>query len=57
MEMRIATYEEARARHPERWARGIRDWTLPEYVTLNPIKEEELKDFEQKKMIDLSMRI
>ena len=47
--MRIATYEEARTRHPERWSRSIRDWTLPEYVTLNPVKEEELKDFEPQK--------
>ena len=49
MDMRIATYEEARNRHPERWPRNIRDWTLPEYVALNPVKEEELKDFEQQK--------
>ena len=44
MEKRIATYEEAKARHPERWSKNIRDWTLPEYVSLNPIDEEEVND-------------
>lgn len=43
MNKRIATYEEARNRHPERWSRNIRNWTLPEYVALNPVKEQELK--------------
>ena len=29
---------------PERWSKGTRDWSLPEYVSLNPIKENELKE-------------
>jgi len=41
---RIQTYEKAKKRHPERWSKNIRDWTLPEYVALNPVKEEELKN-------------
>ena len=41
MEKRIETYEKAREKHPERWANGIRDWSLPDYVALNPISEEE----------------
>ena len=41
---RIAIYEEAKARNPERWSKNIRDWTLPEYVSLNPIDEEEVND-------------
>ena len=44
MEKRTETYEMAKARHPERWSKNIRDWTLPEYVSLNPIDEEEVND-------------
>mgnify|MGYP006279156623 CR=1 FL=1 len=42
MKKRIETYEKAKAKHPERWSNNIRDWSLPEYVSLNPIKEKEL---------------
>jgi len=44
MKKRIKTYEEAKARNPERWSKSIRNWSLSEYVSLNPIKETELKD-------------
>ncbi len=44
MEKRNKTYEEAKLKHPERWSKGTRDWSLPEYVSLNPIKENELKE-------------
>jgi transposase InsO family protein len=37
---RIAVYEAARARHPERWCRTIRDWSLPKEVWLNRPAEE-----------------
>lgn len=33
---RRATYQRARHRHPERWARHTRPWNRPETVTLNP---------------------
>lgn len=33
---RRAVYEEARARHPERWSRGVRNWTPIQEVVLNP---------------------
>jgi len=33
---RRVTYERARQRHPERWARHTRPWARPETVTLNP---------------------
>lgn len=33
---RQQVYEEARARHPERWSGEIRDWSLPDEVWLNP---------------------
>jgi len=26
---RIKLYEQARAKHPARWSRGIRNWSLP----------------------------
>ena len=44
MENRIKVYEEAKAKHPERWSKSIRDWSLPEYVSLNPIDEEEINE-------------
>lgn len=33
---RRVTYQRARDRHPERWARHTRSWSRPETVTLNP---------------------
>lgn len=50
MENRIKTYEEAKAKHPERWTKNIRDWSLPEYVALNPISEEELDNIIKEKV-------
>lgn len=37
---RIAVYEQARAKHPRRWSRGIRNWSLPKEVWLNRPAEE-----------------
>ena len=45
MNNRVKTYKEAQAKHPERWSKNIRDWSLPEYVSLNPMKEEEIKKY------------
>jgi transposase InsO family protein len=42
IENRKKVYTRAKEIHPERWSREIRDWNLPKYVSLNPIKEEEL---------------
>ncbi|MBN4063123.1 hypothetical protein JYU21_02925 [Alkaliphilus sp. AH-315-G20] len=42
MEARIEVYEAARRRHPERWSRHTRNWTLPKFVTLNPTNEEDV---------------
>ena len=47
MEKRKETYEKAKAKHPERWSKNIRNWTLPEYVSLNPISEEEANNISQ----------
>ena len=33
---RKQVYELAKAKHPERWVKDIRDFSLPEVVTLNP---------------------
>lgn len=38
---RTELYEAARARHPERWSRNIRNWSLAATVTLNPERETE----------------
>ena len=39
LEDRKATYEEARARHPQRWTGAIRNWEHVKEVVLNPDKE------------------
>lgn len=36
LERRQRVYAQARARRPERWSRGIRDWSRIERVVLNP---------------------
>src|SRR5579863_8151313 len=36
VEQRKQIYESARAQHPERWSRDIRNWDLPTEVWLNP---------------------
>ena len=38
MRRRVVVYEQARARQPRRWSKGIRDWSLPSSVWLNPMK-------------------
>ena len=38
LERRRRVYEEARSRHPERWARTVRSWSRIEVVYLNPKK-------------------
>lgn len=44
MKKRKEVYAQARAQHPERWSKNIRDWSLPEKVALNPVKQEELQN-------------
>lgn len=46
MEKRHRVYEEARKKHPERWTKQTRDWSLPDKVALNPVKEKELREQE-----------
>ncbi len=42
---RKAVYEEARATHPARWSRGVRNWSLPAEVWLNrPAEENVLRE-------------
>ena len=36
---RRTVYEEARRKNPLRWSRGIRNWSLPDEVWLNPDKQ------------------
>lgn len=40
LEKRKRVYEEAKAKHPERWTKDTRDWTFREKVYLNPEKME-----------------
>jgi putative transposase len=39
---RHTVYEKAKQRHPDRWTRNTRDWSLPDVVTLNPDKKFKL---------------
>ena len=42
---RTQVYEQARAKHPARWSRGIRNWSLPGEVWLNrPAAENGLRE-------------
>ncbi|GAB7546614.1 hypothetical protein CS8_082980 [Cupriavidus sp. 8B] len=38
---RTALYEAARARNPQRWTAGIRNWELPDAVYLNPERAQQ----------------
>lgn len=38
---RISVYEHARLKHPERWSKEIRNWSLPDETWLNPEKNLE----------------
>jgi transposase InsO family protein len=38
---RVRVYERARRRHPNRWTRGIRNWTPAPAVFLNPKRDQE----------------
>ncbi|MEK5393416.1 IS3 family transposase [Margalitia sp. FSL K6-0131] len=40
LEKRKNVYKEAKARHPERWSRGTRNWAPNEQVALNPMRDE-----------------
>ena len=42
-EKRKKVYETAKELHPERWTRGTRNWNTHEFVALNPVKEDEVK--------------
>ena len=44
MRKRKKIYEKAKAKHPERCSKNIRNWALPKYVSLNLISEEEAKN-------------
>ncbi len=37
---RIAVYQAARDKNPNRWSRNIRDWSLPDVVWLNPERSD-----------------
>ncbi|MDP4087028.1 MAG: hypothetical protein Q8934_20925 [Bacillota bacterium] len=40
LEKRKDVYEKAKAKHPERWARGTRNWAPNEKVALNPMCQQ-----------------
>lgn len=44
LKKREEVYEQAKNKHPERWARTIRNWAPHEQVALNPMREETKSD-------------
>lgn len=44
---RKAVYEAAKLKHPERWSRNTRNWSLEERVWLNPENEESIECTEE----------
>lgn len=40
MDNRHSVYQNAKQRHPERWTKNTRNWSLPQEVALNPNKEK-----------------
>jgi putative transposase len=44
LDARKAVYEQARAKHPERWSGGIRDWSQTGTVWLNPERPQEIEN-------------
>lgn len=48
---RQQVYLEAHERHPDRWARGIRDWTPVGAVTLNPERDAVIREDENAEQI------
>lgn len=47
MEKRRKVYEEAKNRHPERWSKEIRDWSVDDKVWLNPEKISKVEEDEK----------
>lgn len=45
-EKRIAVYEVAKNKHPERWTKEIRNWSLEDKVFLNPERATKTVDKE-----------
>ncbi len=43
---RDALYKTARAKNPNRWSRGTRNWTPVGTVTLNPVREDEKSELQ-----------
>jgi transposase InsO family protein len=41
MKNRHAVYQNAKQKQPERWSKNTRNWSLPDSVTLNPVKKNE----------------
>ena len=41
LEKRKQVYEDAKKRHPERWSKGVRNWTPHQSVALSPFEETE----------------
>lgn len=44
LRQRKKVYEKAKQRHPERWAKEIRNWAFSEEEWLNPKQEKEAKN-------------
>lgn len=54
MAKRTEIYKLARARNPERWVGEIRNWSLPNYVSLNPMKQSEIDEYLNNRKLELN---
>jgi len=53
-ENRHHVYEMAKKRHPERWTKNTRNWSIAKIVTLNPNKKLDLSKFENNREFELA---
>jgi putative transposase len=56
MQKRHTVYQNAKQKHPERWSKNTRNWTLPKNITLNPNKKKEKEILEKSvKMVNAAV--
>jgi len=54
---RIEVYEAAKNKHPERWTKDIRNWSLEDKVFLNPERKEKTVDKTVDRVVDKEANI
>ena len=54
---RIEVYEAAKNKHPERWTKDIRNWSLEDKAFLNPERKEKTVDKTVDRVVDKEANI